>query len=704
MLAMGACSAFVFLAFLSATVAFAYPAPPSGSVTTTYFGTPIADPYRTLEKVDAPETKAWVDKETELTESVMRTLPLRDRIRAAFVREMAPASAMVPRSEAASNGFRVIERHDDATGPLVLIAKKGDSERVILDSRALWPHGEETVVSWQMMWGGANVAYATTSGGGGFVRWHTVPVESSQERADVIIGTPDWAPITAARDGGFYYGGYGSEAKRPDAEPIGEKYTVRFHKIGRPQSQDTIIFEAPDHPTWLPYVMSDADGLIVLSAIDGAGKANFLAVRDFGPNALVRMLRPLADATYTYFGIDNGNVLVTTNDRAPRGKLIAINVRKPEIETTIIPESDATLTGVYRSADRLFALELRDGHSELLSYDKTGKDPRDVALPGLGTAALTVYGPAAKTIRYAFSNPTTPPSSYEYDPTTNTSRLITTRKAPFDTSQFITEELFATSADGTRVPVFVAHRKDVVMDGRAPVLLTGYGGFGYNFVPGYTPMSTVWLEQGGVYAIADIRGGGEYGQAWHAAGMLGNKHHVFEDFCAAAELLIAKKFASPSTLGTYGYSGGGLLVGAAEILRPQLFGAVVEAAGPVDVIRGETYGAEAAWVGEVGSPTASAEQFSWLNAYAPLSHMQNGTIYPPTLVMTSENDVRVSPAHSYKFAAALQHAQGSDAPILLSIARNHGHVGGGTLEQRAAPNADAETFLLANLTREAVAK
>ena len=290
---------------------------------------------------------------------------------------------------------------------------------------------------------------------------------------------------------------------------------------------------------------------------------------------------------------------------------------------------------------------------------------------------------------------TRPPTIYKYDMRSGRSTVFSRVAAPFDPNRYVTEEYFATSTGGARIPVFVAHRRGAKLDHHNPTLITGYGGFGDAYAPVWQNFSAAWLASGGVVAIACVRGGGEYGEEWHRAGMLGNKQHAFDDFTAAAQLLVDHGFASHSTLAAYGYSGGGLLVGVTEVQHPKLFAAVAEEAGPVDVLRGYTYGSESAWAGEVGSPIASAAQFKWLFAYAPLVSIRKGVSYPATLVMTSENDERVSPAHSYKFAATLQWAQGASRPILLYVAKNRGHIRGSKVAL-ADTLADTEAFLFAH--------
>ncbi len=455
----------------------------------------------------------------------------------------------------------------------------------------------------------------------------------------------------------------------------------------------------PDHPTWLPYVQESNRGdYLVVGAINGDAGGNFIAICKLRsktpPLVLVQM------GTAHYSSVDNvgSRFYFTTDAGAARGKLVAFDLRSPQRSRDVIAQTSRTLQDVNPAGGRFLVRYLHDVRSDVGVFTYDGRQIGTLPLPGPASVTEVVTDAARPVAYYRYSSPTTPPTIAAYDTATSAASTVSSVRAPFDSTAFVTEEFFARSADGTRVPVFVAHRRDRrVGPLPAPTLLTGYDGFGDSYLPSWSTLGAAWLSRGGAFAIACIRGGGEYGEAWHRAGMLGNKQHVFDDFAAAARLLVARGFATPASLGIYGYSGGGLLTGVSEVQHPELYGAAVEAAGPVDVLRGYKYGIESAWVGEVGSPVASRDQFRWLYAYAPLVHILPGHRYPPTLVMTSTDDDRVSPAHAYKFAATMQWAQGRDARTWLYVARSTGHIGGGSLTQQAAPLADAETFLLARL-------
>lgn len=592
----------------------------------------------------------------------------------------------------------------DRTGAphTILMVVRNGRTSVLFDPSARWHNSSMYLVGWAISPDGRTVAYATNIGGLGWVRWHTLNTSTGADQPGTVLGIPDWGAISWARDSsGFYYGGYGSEQPRKAETPVGEGYRILFHRVGTPQSKDQLVYERPDHPDWLAAVNESWDGrYLIISAYPSSGSAgNLVAIRDLRDRPTAALpLRPLGRGEYDY--VDNVGPLFYffTNANAPRGKLVSIDLRDPSVERDIIPQQNAVLQDVSAIGGRFIARYLRDVNSELDVFDRSGKRLFPIELPGVGSAS-NLFGNLDDNDAvgyYEFSSPVRPPTVFQYDALTNKSEIYSQQTAPFDPARYITEEFFATSTGGVRVPIFVAHRRDVKLDHNNPTLITGYGGFGDAYTPAWNNVSAAWLANGGVFAIACVRGGGEYGEEWHRAGMLGEKQHAFDDFAAGANLLIDLGFASHATLAAYGYSGGGLLVGATEVEHPNLFAAVAETAGPVDVMRGYTYGSESAWAGEIGSPIATAAQFTWLYSYAPLVRIRKGVSYPATLVTTSENDERVSPAHSYKFAATLQWAQEGPNPILLYVAGKRGHVTGAR-SATADMQADTVAFLLDHL-------
>lgn len=675
-----------------------YPPTPRTSDSDNYFGTTVPNPYRWMERTQSPYVKRWVSLETALTARSLAPLPRRLPLRSIVLGLISATIDYVPQK---GKYATIFGRDRAGAAHTILMVRRNGRASVLFDPAKHWHNSSMYLADWSLSPDGRTVAYATNVAGAGWYRWHTLNTTGGADGAGTVRGVPDWGAIWWARDSsGFYYGGYGSEQPRKSGLPVGEGYRIFFHRVGTPQSDDRLVYERPDHPDWLAAAGESHDGrYLILSSYESSGSSgNLVAIRELhNGRPATTLLRPLGRGEYDY--VDNAGPLFYffTTARAPRGKLVAIDLRDPHVERNVIPQRTAVLEGVNAVGGRFIALYLRDVNSELGVFDRTGRPLHSIELPGVGSAT-DVSGTVDDPIGYyQFSSLTHPPTVFSYDVRTNKSTVYSQMPVPYDPAQYVTEELFATSTGGARIPVFVAHRRDIKLDHNNPTLLTGYGGFGFPYTPIWQNFSAVWLANGGVVAIGCVRGGGEYGEQWHRAGMLGNKQHAFDDFAAAANLLIERGFASHSTLAAYGYSGGGLLVGVTEVQHPALFSAVAEEAGPVDVLRGYTYGGESAWTGEVGSPIGGAAQFKWLYGYAPLVAIQKGVSYPATLVMTSENDVRVSPAHSYKFAAALQWGQAAPNPILLYVARNRGHIRG-SKASLAGTLGDTLAFLFAHTT------
>jgi prolyl oligopeptidase len=704
---MGARAAFLFVltvgcviavgnppAAKAGSLAVVYPPTPRSNVVDSYFGNAVPDPYRWLEQKQSSQVKHWLSLETQLTSKNLADLPNRQALRTMILGLIsAPSDGVPDKGKYATIFSRTVPGRSQ---PVLMVIRDGRTS-TLLDPNSRWRDSSTLLSQWYLSPDGRTLAYATNVAGGGWLRWHTLSTVDGADLPGIVAGTPDWAPISWARDSsGFYYGGYGSERERPAGTAIGRGFAALFHRAGTPQSVDAVVYARPDHPDWLSYASESWDGrYLILGAVEGSGSGgNLVAIRDLDARPVrTTILRALGDAQYSY--VDNAGPVFyfQTNAGAPRGKVVSIDLQRPSFERDVIPERSDVLEDVAAVGGRFVGHYLHDVASQLSVFRRSGRPLFDIRLPGFGTATNVVGEPGDPTGYYTFSSPTRPRTIFSYDARNNRSTVYFQQSAPFDSSQYATDELYVTSTGGARVPVFVAHRRDLKLNHDTPTMITGYGGFGDAYHPTWQNLSTAWLANGGVFAIACVRGGGEYGEDWHRAGMLGNKQNAFDDFAAAANLLVDRGFASHSTLAAYGYSGGGLLAGVTEVQHPGLFAAVAEEAGPVDVLRGYTYGSESAWIDEVGSPVASLTQFKWLYAYAPLVAIQKGAAYPATLVMTSENDARVTPSHSYKFAATLQWAQASSKPILLYVAANRGHIEGDRATM-ADTLSDTEAFLM----------
>ncbi len=665
----------------AASFRWTYPTINRSTATNLYFGRATPNPYESLENTGSAATKNWVAQEERVTDEVLASFSDRESTRKLALQIGTAWQDGLPQV----GRFSTVWSHHRPNKSDVLLVKTSSGTRVLLDPGLRWPDGKMSIGAWMLSPDGLKLGYSTPTRGAGIMRWHVMDIRTGRDLTDVATGVPDWYPIEwSANSRGFYYDSYGSDATRKAGTAIGQDLAVRFHRLGAEADSD--VYSRPDQPQWIPYSQPTADGRYLFLGAESTG--NLAAVIDLAkPGASVQVVRPMSSSAY-HFIDSNGTVLYfRTNHLAPNWKLVAIDLKKPSVERDVVSEKSETLTSVDAAGGFFIAQYRRDAHSELAIFNRRGRRVRDVALPGIGVVDVSA-APTISNFYYQFSNLTTPPVTFQSDSRSGKSVVFSRVHAPFDVSRYITEEIFVRSKDGTRVPVFVGRRR-----GRrvAPTLITGYGNAGFPCYTRWYPIDALWLAKGGTFAVACIRGDGDYGEAWHRAGMLGKKQNSFDDFAAAARALVARGFATHRTLAAYGLSAGGLLVGVTEVQHPSLFHAVADEAGPVDVLRAYTYGTETSYSSEIGSPIASEQQFNWLRAYAPLLAIKPGTAYPATFILTSENDARVSPVHSYKFAATLQWAQKANAPVVLYVAGG-GHIGG-TLSSEVAVLTDTVTFL-----------
>jgi prolyl oligopeptidase len=668
----------------AASYRWTYPTIDRSTATNLYFGHATPNPYESLENTNSPTTKSWVSQEQQLTNEVFASFRGREATRKIAMQIGTAWQDGLPQVGRFSTAWtRARPNRRD-----VLVVKTSSGTRALIDPDKRWPDGQTSVDNWALSPDGLKLAYSTSVHGIETVRWRVIDVKTGRDLGDVLKGVPDWSAVIWSADSrGLYYGGYSSEAARKDGVPIGEDFAVRFHRLGR--SVDPVVFRRSDEPTWILWAQETRDGhYIVLSAVTAANGGNFVAVIDrTNTKASIRVVRSMSPSAYHFIDSQNSVLYFRTNHEAPRWKLVAIDLNGGGSERDVIPER-ADILSSADAADGIFiAHYLHDAHSELVEFNRSGKRTRVVPLPGVGAVDVSAQS-ALPMFYYQFSNLTTPPITFRSNVHSGRNTVFSRKVAPFDVSQLVTDEIFVKSKDGTRIPVFVGHRRN---SGRVPAIITGYGFAGMPCYIRWYPVDAIWLAKGGTFATACVRGGGDYGDAWRRAGMRGNKQNSFDDFAASAQALVTRGFTTYRRLVAYGYSAGGLLVGVTEVQHPSLFRAVAEEAGPVDVLRAYRYGAEAGWSEETGSPIASEQEFKWLAAYAPLLAIKPSTSYPATFILTNENDARVSPAHSYKFAATLQWAQASNAPIVLYVAQG-GHLGG-TLGSEAAVLTDTETFL-----------
>ncbi|MDQ2817109.1 MAG: prolyl oligopeptidase family serine peptidase [Candidatus Eremiobacteraeota bacterium] len=671
----------------------AYPPAPRGDVVDDYFGTKVADPYRWMEDVDSPQTQAWASAEKDLSRRYLDAIPQRAKIRTRLQELYNYERLSVPFR---AGKHYLYYRNSGLQNQQVLYVADSPTGhgRVLLDPNTLSPDGTVALGGTGFTLDGKYMAYSTRSAGSDWETWHVRDVDTGHDLPDVLqwskFGSASWLPD----DRGFYYERY--DAPQKDVLKAAFKnHKAYFHRLGTPQTDDRLVYQRPDHPDWLVSADVTEDGrYLVLGTYDGSPR-NRLFVRDLqDKSGMVRRLFTKNDAAWNFVANDGARFYIQTNKDAPRSKIVAIDVRRPSRMTTIVPESSDALQSASYLARRFVITYSHDVHSVVRVFDRGGHAIRDVGLPGLGTVVgFSGYQNDTKTY-YAFSGYTTPTTGYEYDVITGRSRLIRSPRLNFDPSQFTTEEVFYNSQDGTRVPLFISYKKGLARDGSAPTILYAYGGFDISINPFFSIGAIEWMEMGGVYAVANIRGGGEYGERWHEAGMLANKQNVFDDFVAAAHYLIDNKWTSTPKLAINGASNGGLLIGAAETQHPDLFGACIAEVGVMDMLRFQKFTIGYSWVGDYGSSDTSAAQFKTLYAYSPYQNVREATAYPPTLIMTADHDDRVFPAHSFKFAAAMQRAQSGSAPVLLRVEHNAGHGGGTPVSKYIEETADKYAFLV----------
>ncbi len=662
-----------------------------------YHGVKVADPYRWLEDADSPETKAWVEAQNKVTFGFLESIPERARLRERLTQLWNYEKFGVPFREGDRYFFT---RNDGLQNQSVLYVGRTPDDpqaRVLLDPNTLSADGTVALTNYAVSDDGKLLAYGLATAGSDWNEWRVRNVETGEDLPDRL----QWVKFSGAswtKDGkGFFYSRYDEPKEGNLLQSTNYYQKLYYHRVGTPQSADELVYERRDHKEWGfgGYVTDDGRYLGIVVTM-GTSPKNLFFYRDLtNPEAKVVELIPDFIADFTPVGNDGTTFYFRTDWEAPRGRLIAIDATRPERANwrEIIPQSRDTLEAVRWVGGRFIALYLSDAKTQVRMFDREGKLVQEIALPGIGTAVGFGGKPEATETFYAFTSFTQPTSIYRYDFTTGKSTLLRQPKLAFDPGAYITQQVFYRSKDGTRIPMFIVHRKGLKRDGKNPTLLYGYGGFNISLTPSFSPARIAWLEMGGVLAIPNLRGGGEYGEEWHQAGTKLKKQNVFDDFIAAAEWLIREKYTQPARLAIQGGSNGGLLVGACMTQRPELFGAALPAVGVLDMLRFNKFTIGWAWESDYGSPQ-NPEEFKALYAYSPLHNLKPGTRYPATLITTADHDDRVVPAHSFKFAAALQAAHKGDAPVLIRIETKAGHGAGKPTSKLIEETADVWAFLV----------
>ncbi len=674
-----------------------YPATAKVEQVDDYFGTKVADPYRWLEDANSEQTKAWVEAENKLTFDFLRQIPARESIKERVTALWNYQKFGVPEKQ----GGRYFFSQNSGLQNQSVIFTAPDlaaPPRELLDPNKLSEDGTVSLDSYAVSEDGRYMAYSLQTSGSDWLEWHVKDVATGIDLPDHL----KWSKFSTAawtKDGkGFFYSAYDPPNDKTQLQDANYNQKVYYHVVGEEQAKDTLVYERKDQKEWLFEETVTEDGeYLIIDVSHGTEQKNRIFYRPLQAgltaSPVVELLRD-GDAHYAFAGKQGATLYFVTDRDAPRSRLVAIDTSKtgtPELRE-IIPQGAGTLTEVKLVGGRFIANYLQDAHTAAKVFALDGKPVAEVPLPGLGTA--DGFGGKADDTEtfYSYTSYTTPTSIYRYDVKTGENKVVFAPKLAFQPGDYTTEQVFFPSKDGTRVPMFISYKKGLVHDGTTPTVLYGYGGFSISLTPQFSPANLVWMEMGGIYAVPNLRGGGEYGEDWHLAGTKGRKQNVFDDFIGAAEWLIANKYTSTPKLAISGGSNGGLLIGACLSQRPDLYGAALPAVGVMDMLRFQKFTIGWAWASDYGS-SDDPEAFKWLYAYSPLQHLKAGVHYPPTLITTSDHDDRVVPAHSFKFAATLQADQGGPAPVLIRIETKSGHGAGRPTSKRIEEVADAWAFL-----------
>lgn len=677
-----------------------YPETHMDDVVDNYHGTEVTDAYRWLEDDTSAETAAWVKAQNEVTFDYLGQIPYREAVRARltqlwdYPKEGAPSK---------HGDWYYFFRNDGLQNQSVMYrqaALDGEPE-LFMDPNKLSDDGTVALAAMSFSEDGRWFAYSVSVAGSDWVDIRVMDTETKEVMPDLI----EWVKFSGAswdaESKGFYYSRYDEPKKGSELSGQNQFQKVYYHKLGDPQSADVLVYNDAAHPLryFTGYESRDGGWLFVQGS-EGTSGTEYLYKKK-GTNAPFKVLLPGFASDWELVHCDANKAYFMTNNGAPNYRLVVVDLNEatPAVRDFLPENENAVLESANFVGGYLMVSYLENAQSAVYQYTKEGELIRKVELPGIGSAAGFGGKKDATETFYSLSTFTAPPTVYRYDLAEGTSTVFREPQVKYNPSLFTSQQIFFTSKDGTQVPMFVVHRKDIKLDGRNPLLLYGYGGFQINQTPGFNPNSVMFMEQGGVYVIVNLRGGGEFGEAWHQAGMLDRKQNVFDDFIGAAEYLIEKGYTSSDKIAIQGGSNGGLLVGACMTQRPDLFAVAIPQVGVLDMLRYHMFTVGWGWVVEYGS-SENAEQFDYIYKYSPLHNLREGTCYPATMVTTADHDDRVVPAHSFKFAARLQAVQSCDKPALIRIDVNAGHGAGKPTSKRIEEAADIYSFIFWNTNTE----
>ena len=679
-----------------------YPPSPRHDQVDIYHGVAVPDPYRWLEDPQSAASRQWIEAQNQVTSAYLETLAGRSAISDRLTQLWNFERYSTPFKQ---GGRYFYFKNDGLQNQSVLytLPSLEAEPRMLLDPNTLSEDGTVSLSGMAVSENGAYLAYGLSSAGSDWVEWYVRDIATGVDTDDRL----QWVKFSGASwshdHQGFFYSRYDEPDETTKLEAVNYYQKLYYHRLGNPQGDDVLVYDRPDQKEWGFGGGVTEDGrYLIISVWKGTDPNNLVFYKDLrAPDSPVVELITEFEASYSFVDNEGSLFWFRTDLEAPKGRLIAIDIAQPERGAwqEIIPESDDTLEGVGLLNHQFVADYLKDAYTTIRIFSLTGELVREVALPGIGSAGGFDGKRGDTETFYSFTSFTVPSAIYRYDMVTGRSTLYRQPEVDFDPAAYTTTQVFYESKDGTRVPMFITHKTGLELNGQNPTLLYGYGGFSISLTPAFSVGNLVWMEMGGIYAVPNLRGGGEYGEEWHQAGTKLHKQTVFDDFIAAAEWLMAAGYTSPAKLAIMGGSNGGLLVGACMTQRPDLFAVALPAVGVMDMLRFNQFTIGWAWESDYGSPQNEAE-FRALYAYSPLHNLKPGTAYPATLITTADHDDRVVPAHSFKFAAALQAAHQGEAPVLIRIETKAGHGAGKPTAKVIEEVADKWAFLAANLGME----
>lgn len=677
-------------------MAITYPETKKENIKDTYFGTVVEDPYRWLEDDRAEDTKAWVKAENAVTQKYMAQIPYRKAIKERLTKLMNYEKYSQPFKE---GDYTYFYKNTGLQNQSVLYRQKeGGEPEVFLDPNTFSKDATTSLADISFSKDGSLVAYQLSAGGSD---WTSVVVMHSADKSiigDTLIDVK-FSGIAWQGNTGFYYSSYDKPKEGSQLSGLTEQHKLFFHKLGTPQKDDQLVFGGAKTPRrYIGAGLTEDERYLIISAANSTS-GNELYIKDLSvANSAIIPVVDNFEQNHSIIDNIGSKLYIYTNLDAPNGRIVTVDAAdpKPINWKDLIKETENVLSP-STGGGKLFANYIKDAVSMVLQYDMDGKLEHEIKLPGIGTAVG--FGSKKKELElfYTFTSYVYPTTIFKYSVTTGQSEVYKKPGIDFDPSKYESKQIFYTSKDGTKVPMIITYKKGIVLNGKNPTVLYGYGGFNISLTPAFSTSIVVLLEQGGVYAVPNLRGGGEYGEKWHLAGTKLQKQNVFDDFIAAAEYLISTKYTSKDYLAIMGGSNGGLLVGATMAQRPELFKVAFPAVGVMDMLRYHKFTAGAGWSYDYGTSEDSKEMFEYLHKYSPVHALKTGVKYPATLVTTADHDDRVVPAHSFKFAATLQERQGGDAPVLISIQTNAGHGAGKPTDKAIEEIADKWAFLFYNM-------